>query len=908
MANGLLAKNGIIVTGSIEVQNAVTASSFSGDGSTLTGIETVSTSSLLTTASVSSNTITFTKGDASTFDLTIDTGSEGLTTSSLGLNTNTDPENIIGWYVEYRQLWDVSAANGFGVNKALGTGHPTGLWFKPDGTKAYAVSRSPRTLYQVNLDTPWDLTSIDISSEIEKPINGSTGLDGGVGPSTPYDLYVKPDGKSFFIIDYNQRDLVEYTCSVAWDLSTYDTAAVRHIRIFEDLNTDGSDFYPRTIWFKPDGTKFIVANGQASQKSPDIATFDLGTAWDITTATHNTSQSFNSNFIFNPFSDDPADTGSIYYIPQDYPYSIAFNESGSIMYTAGGGETLQQWSLSTPWDVSTSTLTNAITVDRLNQIIEANQNNTGNEYYGDPDGLYINPNAGYAFMLFGAGDEVIRFNMGATIFENNVNFDKNLYVNGALAVEGKGYFSNTVRIDGTLVGSGQIYWGGQANLGNVNASGGRLFGSYTQLYNSTGIYQFRNLNNSNNYVKIQSPDIASDINLNFPDKDGTLMLDTDTYYLGKYNTNAQTYVENSGSLEFYYTARADGVGEYSQAKGAVAVSGQTLNRRIFYSNRAFAHPDSSSQWTEYTDGTGDISLDVAKNLTFDLLNFRETGSIPLSFKSSIENHLTDSLVNTASIGLGYSLRRLSHIHTGYAIQVENDSNETLDIGFDDDGNLDTGSILTHIGSGEGYVTKWYDQSGNGKDAYYDASYTYAGDKPKIAESGAITMNNGKPTIKIAQGGAFKMTEEYSTGTGTNPFLMTIVCNSDRSVNNDNQGMIIGTQAGNDNRFWVQRNRINWQINGGSYNFFWTGNTYHNTIDQKLFSAFFNGSQTDFERNGVASSNTANRTGPFRATLLFNAWNNTAYEFIGDVQEIIIFPQSSSRADVTPNINSYYNIY
>jgi hypothetical protein len=40
MSNGLLAKNGIIVTGSVEVQNAVTASAFSGDGSTLTGIET----------------------------------------------------------------------------------------------------------------------------------------------------------------------------------------------------------------------------------------------------------------------------------------------------------------------------------------------------------------------------------------------------------------------------------------------------------------------------------------------------------------------------------------------------------------------------------------------------------------------------------------------------------------------------------------------------------------------------------------------------------------------------------------------------------------------------------------------------------------------------------------------------
>lgn len=832
-------------------------------------------------------------------------GGGGLTTASLGLNTNTDPENIIGWYVEYRQLWDLAATNGFGVNNALGTGHPTGIWFKPDGTKAYATSRSPRTLYQVNLDTAWDLTSVDISSEIEKSINGSTGLDGGVGPSTPYDLYIKPDGKSFFIIDYNQRDLVEYTCSVAWDLSTYDTAAVRHVRIFEDLNTDGSDFYPRSIWFKPDGTKFIAANGQASQKSPDIATFDLSTAWDITTATHNTSQSFNSSFTVNTRAEEPSDTGSIGYLASDPPTTIAFNESGSIMYTAGDAETLQQYALSTPWDISTSTLTDVITVDRLNQILEAGQNNTGNEAYSSPDGLYINADAGYAFMLFGGGDEVIRFNMGATVFENNVNFDKNLYVNGALAVEGKGYFSENVRIDGTLVGSGQIYWGGQSNLGNINSGGGRLFSSYTQLYNSTGLYQFRNPNASN-YVKIQNPSIAYDVNLNFPTKDGTIMLDTDTYYIGRYNTNAQTYVENSASLEFYYTARADGLGEYSQAKGAVATSGQTLNRRIFYSDRAFAHPDSSSHWTEYNNG-GDISLTVAKNRALDLLNFRGTGSIPLSFKSSIENHLTDSLYNTSSMGLAYGLRRLNHTHDGYAIQVENDSNVTLDIGFDNDGNLDTGSILTHIGSGEGYVTKWYDQSGNSNDAYYDSSYSLAGDKPKIATGGAIVTDNGKPAIDTSVGGAFKMTEEYSTG--TSDFLMTVVAN--KTSTNSNQGMIIGTQVGNDNRFWLVSSYVNWQINAGSSNHFWASPNNVNiyTLGQQLYTVNHNGSTTTIDRNGVASTNSGyNRSGPFRATLLFNAWNNASYEFKGKIQELIIFEQSSSRADIASNINDYYNIY
>lgn len=48
--------------------------SFSGDGSGLTNI-TLNTGSLLVTASVTNNTITFTKGDSSTFPLTIATGS-----------------------------------------------------------------------------------------------------------------------------------------------------------------------------------------------------------------------------------------------------------------------------------------------------------------------------------------------------------------------------------------------------------------------------------------------------------------------------------------------------------------------------------------------------------------------------------------------------------------------------------------------------------------------------------------------------------------------------------------------------------------------------------------------------------------------------------------------------------------
>ena len=56
--------------------------SFQGDGSNLTGLPSaVNTGSLLVTASVSSNVITFTKGNGTTFPITISSSSFALTAS-----------------------------------------------------------------------------------------------------------------------------------------------------------------------------------------------------------------------------------------------------------------------------------------------------------------------------------------------------------------------------------------------------------------------------------------------------------------------------------------------------------------------------------------------------------------------------------------------------------------------------------------------------------------------------------------------------------------------------------------------------------------------------------------------------------------------------------------------------------
>jgi hypothetical protein len=91
----------------------------------------------------------------------------------------------------------------------------------------------------------------------------------------------------------------------------------------------------------------------------------------------------------------------------------------------------------------------------------------------------------------------------------------------------------------------------------------------------------------------------------------------------------------------------------------------------------------------------------------------------------------------------YSLRKLRTAYTGNAIRVRRSSDSAeLNIGFTSSGDLDTTALLAHVGAGNGFVTTWYDQSGNGR----NATQTTAGSQPSIVVNGAIITQNGRPAI------------------------------------------------------------------------------------------------------------------------------------------------------------------
>jgi len=93
------------------------------------------------------------------------------------------------------------------------------------------------------------------------------------------------------------------------------------------------------------------------------------------------------------------------------------------------------------------------------------------------------------------------------------------------------------------------------------------------------------------------------------------------------------------------------------------------------------------------------------------------GTLVASFSNqAVTNNVTPLLQNlSAAAGAAYSVRLLSNTYAGMCMNVRRGSdNTTSDIGFVN-GVLDTATLLTFCGAGNGFVHTWYDQSGNGRD-------------------------------------------------------------------------------------------------------------------------------------------------------------------------------------------------
>jgi len=246
----------------------------------------------------------------------------------------------------------------------------------------------------------------------------------------------------------------------------------------------------------------------------------------------------------------------------------------------------------------------------------------------------------------------------------------------------------------------------------------------------------------------------------------------------------------------------------------------------------------------------------------------------------------------------YSLRRLKSSATK-AVRVREDSgNSETDIGFSN-GTLDETALLNHVGSNNGFVTKWYDQSGNGN----EASNSNASEQPQIVSSGTVIKDsNGNPAINYQNSNGLQVdTNINSTLTGSINF--TLYAKSEvlaKEVRNPliAKKSVRATPDVTDIGLALGGNQFNTRISDGSNLNLFEGGTFNLNSVLKVYSRL---SSTKIEiLEGQANSiGTDQRTiDPANNFNLFIGFDNDELAPLnGLISEAIIFNDAKSDNDI-----------
>lgn len=408
----------------------------------------------------------------------------------------------------------------------------------------------------------------------------------------------------------------------------------------------------------------------------------------------------------------------------------------------------------------------------------------------------------------------------------------------------------------------------------------------------------------------------------FPQPKLSFLPGASAYYLGQYDIEAGNgriaASTASVTVERYLTIQGDGEGESISAQSDTPSAGNKIVRKIWYKANSFEQSDVDT-WTLVHTFADDTAYSATEATFEALLNAQTYGTPPFTLAQSWENvpafaGLLDTYPGAAA---AYSLRLLDADYSGSAINVRRASdNAVQDIGFNANGDLDTSALATFCAGTDGYVVRWYDQSGNANDAVQATTSA----QPKVYDSvtGVVT-DNARPSFDFdgsndhlttgaipeldsdvqssfcvasagttAAGLSILWRSAYTSGTPVNNLEMTGAFRSTASIGfhaRDASGTYKGvTNAATTNQFLVS---TNW-----------------NASD--VVSANLDGAS--FTTNNTAGA-TATPTGHALTRIGATSASPSSY-WIGKIQEVIIYPsdQSANRTGIESNINTYYSIY
>ena len=359
--------------------------------------------------------------------------------------------------------WDVSTASAsqvFSISSQSTT--PRGFYFKPDGTKFYTTGSTGDDVDEYNMSTAWDISTASYVQNFSVATQDNS----------PFAVHFSKDGTKMFVLGGAGSDILVYALSTAWDISTASYEENKVIsgtvpspttiffdpdggRLFaagfnEDkiahfvvggLDISSEEIAAGGIDFKPDGTKMYIVG----RSGDDVSEYNLSTAWDLSTASY--SQNFSiladesavEGVRFKPdgtkmfiigYSGDEVnqyDLSTAWDIStasesgnksvaalETSPRGLYFKDDGTKMYITGNAsDKVHQWALSTAWDVTTASVDTNFSVSTQD---------------GAPYDVFFNEDGTKMFVLGNGNDNILEYDLSTAWNVSTSTYSQSLYV------------------------------------------------------------------------------------------------------------------------------------------------------------------------------------------------------------------------------------------------------------------------------------------------------------------------------------------------------------------------------------------------------------------------------------------------------------------------------------------------
>lgn len=233
-------------------------------------------------------------------------------------NPDTSSINTVREY-NLSTAWSISTASFVqSFNVTPNTNIPSGISFKPDGTKMFIGSASvgANRIMEYHLSTPWNIST----ASFFLPSINLTNLP--PNETLLEDIFFRDDGLKVYMVGSATDKVHEFNLTTAWTIASPGLVYV------QSFSVGVQDTFPDGIFFKPDGLKMFVAGSQNGR----IYEYSLSTAWNISTAVF--FQSFSTTAQFS------------------FPYSVFFKPDGTKMFhngtSFGSNSSIYEYSLTSP--------------------------------------------------------------------------------------------------------------------------------------------------------------------------------------------------------------------------------------------------------------------------------------------------------------------------------------------------------------------------------------------------------------------------------------------------------------------------------------------------------------------------------------------------------------------------------